>query len=349
VNDLKGAPTNICILHFGQLGDVLLALPAIKAVRENFPNARLTLVAGKLAAGLVTDFEIVDETIAVDRVALLKGSKLRSIGKILDLTRDVRRRRFDLIIDLHSLYETNLLSFFSGAEYRLLANRYGRSLNWLSNFKPKPPPEDKSIHLADNYLAVLKPLGIERSKRSIRIVPDTKKAGRFLSPLEISSSQVKPIIGMIVGAGHPSRRWPIERFAELAQMIVDNEIGQIALILGPEEEGEIGHVNSIFPEATTLITGASLFELAAAFCQIDIVVSNDTGPPHLAALVGTPVVIVIDERGPLRYLPVSDRLKVVRSGTLDEIAVSDVLEAVRTSLAKEGAEQEEKPKKDQPD
>jgi ADP-heptose:LPS heptosyltransferase/adenylate kinase family enzyme len=332
---------NICILHFGQLGDVLLALPAINAIRKKFGKAKITLIAGNLPAQLADELRIVDEVVAVDRVALLRGNKIRSIRKILKLVGDVRRRRFDFVIDLHSLYETNLLGFLSGAAARLYSNRENRSLDRLGNFKPRPPLEDKTIHLADNYLAVLRPLGIENGDRYVRIEPDHAAADALAKRFGLDHE--RDVIGMVVGAGHPSRRWPIGNFAELARRLVEEENVHIAVFLGPEEEHEASEIQRIFPAGTKVVSGLRLIELASIFSKVDLLVSNDTGPPHLAALVGTQIVLIIDERGPLRYLPLSRNIEVVRSGLIEDIPVGDVSDAVERSLAKKRTKEEKEP------
>ena len=113
-------PRNILIIDFGQLGDVVMSLPALRAVREKFPFARITVVVGKPGAEIIDLSGYADATIEVDRVALRDGFKPLSILKVLDLIKDVRRRQFEFVIDLHSFSETNLLGFFSGAPQRLL-------------------------------------------------------------------------------------------------------------------------------------------------------------------------------------------------------------------------------------
>jgi heptosyltransferase II len=338
---------NICLLHFGQLGDVLLALPAIRAIRERFPDAKVTLIAGKLPARLVNELKLVDDVIAVDRVALLHGNKLRSIGKIIRLVGDVRRREFDFVIDLHSLYETNLLGFLSGARARLYANRESRSLDRLGSFDPRPPLEDKTIHLADNYLAVLIPLGVENADKFVRIIPDQAVVNDLANRFALDSNDGRLTVGVIIGAGHPSRRWPLENFAELARNIVERFDANITVFLGPEEEHEADEIKHRFPTGTKIVSGLRLIELAAIFSKIDLLVSNDTGPPHLAALVGTPIVLVIDERGPLRYLPLIRDIEVVRSGFIENIPVDDVLDGVEKLLAKKRTKEDKKPEKHQ--
>ena len=112
-------PRNILVIDFGQLGDVVLSLPALRAIREKFPAARITVAVGKPGAEIVGLSGYTDSTIVVDRVSLRDGPTLISIGRIFQLVKNVRRAQFDFVIDLHSLSETNLLGFLSGAPKRL--------------------------------------------------------------------------------------------------------------------------------------------------------------------------------------------------------------------------------------
>lgn len=309
---------------------MILAFPALRAIREVFPSSKLTILAGKSVASLLEDFKLADEVISVDRVALLHGKKLKSIRQILGLVSDVRRRRFDLIIDLHSLYETNILGFLSGARHRLYANRESRSLDLLGNFRPRPEKEDKSKHLSDFYLAVLGPLGVTQTRDGFRLELGLEASTEFLQKY----CDERPRVGFVVGAGHPSRRWPLERFAELSRRISDLGDLQRLVFLGPEEEPIVEKIQAAFGDGVRLLRGLDLFQLSAALSCLDLVVSNDTGPPHLAAVVGTPIVLVIDERAPLRYLPLAEKMEVVRSGAIDRISVDEVYSAVSELMLK---------------
>src|SRR5215212_10484088 len=131
-------PRNILVIDFGQLGDVVMSLPALRAIRAKFPTARITVAVGKPGQELIALSGYADEILEVDRVALRDGPKLISIGRIAKLVSRVRKAKFDFVIDLHSLYQTNLLGFFSGAAHRLYARRPNRSLDFLANFQPRP-------------------------------------------------------------------------------------------------------------------------------------------------------------------------------------------------------------------
>ncbi|HVF22438.1 MAG TPA: hypothetical protein VM941_05155, partial [Pyrinomonadaceae bacterium] len=158
-------PRNILVIDFGQLGDVVLSLPALRAIRERFPHARITVAVGKPGGEIVKLAGYAADVLEVDRVALRDGVKLVSLGRIFKLVGQVRKAKYDFVIDLHSLSETNLLGFLSGAPRRLYARRPGRSIDALANFQPRPAREAKHAHAVDRYLDVIKPLGITNPPR----------------------------------------------------------------------------------------------------------------------------------------------------------------------------------------
>jgi ADP-heptose:LPS heptosyltransferase len=122
-------PRNILVIDFGQLGDVVLSLPALRAIRKRFPRARISVAVGKPGAEIVRLSGFADKTLVVDRVALRDGFKPLSVLRVFQIVKDVRAKKFDFVIDLHSLSETNLLGFLSGAPRRLYSRRTGRSLD----------------------------------------------------------------------------------------------------------------------------------------------------------------------------------------------------------------------------
>src|SRR6266498_5326801 len=131
----KFNPENVLVIDFGQLGDVVLSLPALRAIRKRFPKAHITVAVGKPGAEIVDLSANADETLVIDRVALRDGFVPVSVFRVFKIVQDVRRRKFDFVIDLHSLSETNLLGFLSGAPKRLYSRRPGRSLDYLANFR----------------------------------------------------------------------------------------------------------------------------------------------------------------------------------------------------------------------
>ncbi len=329
-------PRNILVIDFGQLGDVVLSLPALHAIRKRFPKAAITVSVGKPGAEIVELSGYADATLVVDRVALRDGPKLVSLARIAKLVQGVRRSQFDFVIDLHSLSETNLLGFLSGAPKRLYSRRPTRSLDFLANFLPRPPVEvdHRQRHLIDRYLDVLIPLGVKDADR----LPYLKTRAADDAAIEKILKQAKadvgtPLIGLFPGAGHPSRRWPFERFAELADFLARNDQVRILAFLGPEERGFVQDIRRQFPPTTLVLDKLTIPQVAAAQARLAVFVSNDTGPMHIAAAVGTPVVLLLDKRAPQSYLPQGDRHQIIYSSAIDDVTVEEVYNAARTVLA----------------
>ncbi|MCU1268315.1 MAG: hypothetical protein JWM21_4633 [Acidobacteria bacterium] len=329
-------PQNILVIDFGQLGDVVLSLPALRAIRERFPQAKITVAVGKPGAEVVNLSGYTSTTLVVDRVALRDGPKLVSLGKILNFVKKVRQQKFDFVIDLHSLSETNLLGFLSGAPKRLYSRRPGRSLDFLGNFSPRPPVENdhRTRHLIDRYLDVLGPLGVTNAERRPRL-PTRSSDDNFIDKLlkKEKADAGSPLIGLFPGAGHNSRRWPLEKFAELAEYLVRNDGVRPIVFAGPEERPLIPQMKRLFPKSTIILDKLTIPQLAAAQARLAVLVSNDTGPMHIAAAVGTPVVLLLDRRAPESYIPLGDQHRVIYSSTISEITLDEVYAVTRALLA----------------
>lgn len=327
-------PRNILVIDFGQLGDVVLSLPALRNIRERFPEARITVAVGKPGGEIVRLSGYADDTLDVDRVALRDGSKLLSIAKIFKLVGQVRRAGFDFVIDLHSLSETNLLGFLSGAPHRLYSRRPGRSIDFLANFQPRPPAEAKEKHIVDRYLDVLKPLGVERPART----PQLKTNPAADVSVETLLKKVKAqsgalLIGIFPGAGHEGRRWPLERFADLADHLIRNNRVRVIVFAGPEETALIPQMKSLFPDATIFFDGLTIQQLASAQARLTLFISNDTGPMHIAAAVGTPVIALLDRPTPHGFIPIGDLHRIICGTTINHITVDEVYKAAHELLA----------------
>jgi ADP-heptose:LPS heptosyltransferase len=319
---------NILVMILGQLGDVVLGLQALNAVRKKYPKARISVLTAKPANEILEISGIADEIIPIDRAALRKGAKLWAIGQMFRLVSDIRKRKFDLVIDLHSLYETNILGFLSGAPKRLFANRENRSIDLLSNVRPRPPKEDKSLHKSVFYLNVLRPLDIDAVSENFRLpVPDSMPVDfrRLLDSLPTG----KRLIGLFVGAGHPGRQWGLQKFAELAARLKADEDAQIVLILGPEERPLAPQITGSFPSDTFIAEGLSLSQLISLLSMLDLFISHDTGPSHLAAALNIPMIVIMRKDYEYRFAPRGELTEYVATAPIADITVEDVLEGTR--------------------
>lgn len=312
----------------------MLSLPALRAIREQFPHARITVSIGKPAGEVINLSGYADETLEVDRVALRDGPKLISIARILKLVGRVRKAKFDLVIDLHSLSETNLLGFFSGAPHRLYSRRPGRSLDYLANFKPRPPLVTKDRHIVDRYLDVVRQLGIRNPARIPTL--KTSPAGDFAVETLLEKERAHSgelLVGLFPGAGHVGRRWPLEHYAQLADHLIRNDRVRVIVFAGPEESELIPKMRTLFPATTIFFDRLTIRELASAQARLTLLVSNDTGPMHIAAAVGTSVVVILDCPTPHSFIPVGDQHRIICGVEIGNITVDEVYNVAHELLA----------------
>jgi ADP-heptose:LPS heptosyltransferase len=274
-----------------------------------------------------------DRTLAIDRVSLRDSPKLHSLKRLAKLVADVRRARYDLAIDLHSLSESNLLAWLSGARERVFAQRGGRSLGLLATMQA--PWEDREKHQVDRYLDVLVPLGITDAPRIPRL-PTRRADDEFVQRMleERGAGGDALLVGMFPGASLPGKRWPLERFAELASRLEKNDGARIVVFLGPEEAAVAGQARALFSDSSLVLDTLTLSQLASAAARLKLLISNDSGPMHLAAAVGTPVLLLLGApvRGPYWFGPVGEHHRIIIRRTLADIGVAEVYAAAHLML-----------------
>ena len=327
-------PSNILVIDFGQLGDVVMSLPALRAIRTRFPDAHITVAVGKPGGELVKLSGYANDILEVDRVSLRDGPTLISIGRIAKFVASVRKAKFDFVIDLHSYYETNLLGFLSGASHRLYSRRSNRSLDFLSNFKPQPAKEVETTHLIDRYLDLLKPLGIQNPPRTPTL--KTNAAADFAVEALLKKEKAQSgelLVGLFPGAGHPGRIWPLEHFAELADHLVRNDRVRIIVFTGPEERSKVPEMRPQFPQGTIFFDRLTIPQLVSAQARLTTFISNDTGPVHIAAAAGTPVIVIMDRPDPHSFTPVGDHHRLIFGQSVRNISVAQVYKAAHEVLA----------------
>jgi ADP-heptose:LPS heptosyltransferase len=333
-------PRNILVIDFGQLGDIVMSLPALRAIRERFPYAKITVAVGKPGKELLSLAGYANEILEVDRVSLRDGPTLISIGRIAKFVAHVRKQKFDFVIDLHSYYETNILGFLSGAPHRLYSRRENRSLDFLGNFKPQPARERTTAHLVDRYLDLLKPLGIENPPRTPVLRTSNTHDLAVEAMLKKEKAQSGELLaGVFPGAGNVSRVWPLQKFAEVADHLIRNDRVRVIVFAGPEERELVPQMRSIFPSGTIFFDRLTIPQVAAAQARLTLFISNDTGPAHIAAAVGTPVVVILDRPDLNNFIPVGEQNRFIGGPTIAEIPVADVYRAAHELISRTRTDQ----------
>jgi len=322
-------PARILLIRLARLGDVILLLPAIRLLRRRFPHSHIAALVGHRCAPILEMCGAINEVIAVDRVAMRDGSRLVAIWDVLKLAERIRRARYELVLDFHSFRETNLLAWYSRADWRLgLKRAHGSYLPFCFNLGPVL--EDKSQHVACVFRSLLNPLGVEPYEGEIQLdlsAEDLSKADDFLLNQQIPPGTT--LLGFNVGAGSPGRIWPKENFAELARRLILQHNAGVIFFSGPQDGNFSREAAQLTNDPRTLVANSlSLKLLAAVISRCKLFVSNDTGPMHLGPATGVPTLGLFSLGHPEHYRPLGQHSRFVRRHPIEALQVEEVYEMV---------------------
>jgi len=294
---------NILIIKPSSLGDIVLALPALSALHRNFPNARISWLVRPEFAAILENHPHLTEIIHFDRKYLGRAwFNPRAFAALVSIIRRIRHARFDAVFDFQGLFRTASLARLSGSARRFgMAN--ARELATL--FYTQSIPQDQScIHLVDYYLKMAQSAGASYLRVEF-IVPQNPAAADSVRKL-LQAHNVEPdnYVVFVPGSTDQGKRWPIERFAALADRISSDFQLPIVATASSSEAEVVRKLTTLTSTAIADLAGqTSLGELIALLRSARLVVSNDTGPGHIAAALGTPLVLMFSWSNPARIAP----------------------------------------------
>lgn len=276
------ASPRILITRLSAIGDCVQTLPVATALREHFPNAFIAWASEPAGAPLVASHPAVDHVVDVPKHMLLSPAGVSRVR------RSLRELHFDLVIDPQSLTKSSAVGWLSGAKRRIgFARPTAREVSPLLNTELVKSTQP---HMVDRYLEMLRPLGVTnpRVQFNLRIGSRARQAvAPFVRRRELSGG----FAVLNVGAGWDSKRWPAERFAQVAQRL-SRDHGLISVITwaGQREQTWAADIYSRAGGHAIVAPKTNLMELAALLQEASFVVASDTGPLHLAAAMGAPCV-----------------------------------------------------------
>jgi heptosyltransferase-1 len=293
---------NILITKPSSLGDIVLALPALRALRMSFPEAKISWLIRPEFAELIENHPHLDEIITFDRKLLGKAwFHPSAFGALMSLIRQLRRSRFDVIFDFQGLFRTASLAWLSGCKLRYgMANAREFATVFYTH---KVPQNIECIHMVDYYLKIIQAAGA--SDYGVEFVfPQNPNAEDSVGRLLASHGVKDNYAVFISGSAHQDKCWPPERFAQLAEKISSQYDLSIVATGSASEAGIVEKVKEKANVPIASLAGqTSLSEIVALLKRARLVVSNDTGPGHIAAALGVPLVMMFGRANPIRLQP----------------------------------------------
>ena len=331
---------NFLIVRLGALGDIIHAVPAAAALRAAFPASRIDwLVDGRHRP-------MIDLVTVVDHAVVLERS---SIPGWMDVAGRMRQVRYDVAIDLQGLLKSALLARASGAArvlgFSIWHLREKTARPFYSETSRDEVPSGEPDHVIYKNLRLLRALGVTETR--IRF-PLADVESRALADVRTTLGGDRPFALINPGAAWPNKRWPPERYGELAAFLRDVRGLPSFVLWGPGEEGLAGAVVEASAGAARVAPPTGIPDLLALSRAASLMISGDTGPLHLAAAAGTPTISLFGPTDPHRNGPWSaDDVAISRFGAcgchyerrcrkaswcLESIEVAEVTAAIQQRL-----------------
>jgi heptosyltransferase-2 len=344
MSGLPGEEPKVLFIRFSSLGDVILTLPALRALRSRYPRARISYLTKSAYAPLLAGSPDIERVVSLE--------ELSGRGGLAGLARFCRQERYDLVVDLHANLRSRVASLLLRAPVKL---RYRKDALmrrlWASGWM-RGEMLAVTRDVVDRYLDTLRPLGVEEEGLFPEIpvaAREREQANAFLRDRGVRDPENMAVI--FPGAKWSNKCWPATGFAAVGRWM-ESELGLEVVLAGDEGDREqVGVVKRNLSRAAAELCGRTgLRELAAILNLARVVVGNDSGPGHLAAAVGTPVVTIF---GPTSeafgFSPRGRRVRTVsrslecrpcsihggrrcprgRRSCLDDIPPGEVMQAVR--------------------
>ena len=299
----KRMPGHILIIKPSALGDIVLAMPALSSLRESFPDSHITWLVRKEFAPLLENNNHLNDIILFDRTLL--GKWYYCPGAFAALVRFIARLRkpkFDLVIDLQGLFRTALFTWLTKSKKRFGMKTSREFAHLFYTHRISPPSDTR--HVVDYYNAVVAAAGAKKIKTDFDLTCPPDAENEIKSLLTAQNIKPRKYAVFVPGSAHISKCWPVENFARLAEKIAEEFQLPIVAVGTGREKPLVNQIKSTARTPVVDFTGTTdIPKLIALLKNAKVVVSNDTGPGHIAAAMDVPLVMIFGPTNPQRVGP----------------------------------------------
>ncbi len=309
---MKNGLPRILIVRLSAVGDVVRVLPALHTLRDTFPNAQLDWAVELKAAELLYDHPCLDQVFVFERPA----GAWAATKSFLRFCRQVRANHYDIVIDFHGIFKTGMVSAFSRAPDKYGFDRpRAQELSYLfTNHKVRLP--SPNLNRVEENLLLCDALCPHRSTLDALIYVPYEIQDEINDFYDSLFDGGKKVVAMHVPVDRPEKQWPVPYFAQLSDLLLADGRFEVMLTWGPGQFGMVDEVlnrsrrhPSVAPETPGLKHYAWLAHRA------DLFFGGDTGPMHIAATMGTPVVAVFGGTNPQKHAPYKRPCEVLYDST----------------------------------
>ncbi|MGH7846184.1 MAG: glycosyltransferase family 9 protein [Candidatus Binatia bacterium] len=327
-------PKRLLVIKPSSFGDIVQSLPVLAALRRGWPDSRIDWLVKEEWAGLLQNHPLIDQVVVL----------AQSITEWPRVLKRLRTSGYDMALDLQGLLRSGLLSLATGAPIRAGFVNAREGSPWCYTQRV---PIASAAHAVECYLELIRGLGIATTDAITFPLPEWKREEQWVNDFlaERMAPTPKPFCVIHPAARWKTKQWPIERYAELADWLTGNRVYGVVLVAGPAQADQVSPmIARLRAPVVSLVARTTLPQLGALLRRAAFLITNDSGPMHLAAAVGTPVVAIFGPTDPRRVGPYGSGHVVLRKPfdcsrckrndcvqelqCLKAISVADVREAV---------------------
>jgi heptosyltransferase I len=341
----RDAAPRIALVKLSSLGDVVHALPSARALRAWWPRAEITWVVERREEAILAGNPDLDHIVPVDtrlwRREFRRPSAAPSVAlKVRGLVRRLAAGRFDVAVDLQGLWKSGAITRLTRAPVRAgfaAARCRERANAWFTNRRVSPPPD--AAHVVDQYRAVVAALGVDLAAvgpPAFPVARDADAEARMAAWLEDEGAKAGTALVLLnPGSGGDGKRWAVEAFRRLGEELAVRLGARVAVTWGPGEEPlarAIAH--GMRPGGALVPPPTTIAEMVALFRRAALMVGGDTGPVHVASVLGVPTVGLYGPTSARRNGPYGPRVVTIQSptGRMDGVSVEAVVGAAQGLL-----------------
>lgn len=301
------SPARILIVKLTSVGDILHTFPAVGAIARAFPQATLAWAVDARMADLVRANPHVQELIAVGD----GPSAAPSWRHYARAARQARAGRFDLVVDMQGLLKSAIITSYSAAPHRLGFGWCRAGARWALNMKLPGPPA--APHAVDVYCEFARYLGADPDPSQFGIsVPSSEAAAAQELLVQAFGAVPDQLVALLPASAWPSKQWPADRFAALAQTLAEKDVRVVVLASGGARDLAEQVAGDAGPAVASLAGQTSLGQLIALLARCQLVAGGDTGPTHIAAALGVPTLALYGPTSPEVTGPRGPRVRLLR-------------------------------------
>lgn len=304
---------NILIIKLRATGDVVLSTPVIENLKKYFPKARISFLTEEASADILRWNPFLDELIVLPRKHWEREGLWSTWRDQVGFYRNLRRKRFDLVIDLFGNPRSALLTWLTRASTRVGYAFRGRRYAYTTVVIPKQPTSHEVLFHLETLEALEIPI---RTNRLMIGLPHAYKiqANRWLRE---NITGDRTVIGLNPGGGWAIKRWPPEYYGQLADSLIEEYGAAVLIFWGPGEEWIVDEVTRNMKNCPSILPEVTLGELGAYLKCCRLLISNDSGPMHMASALKVPTIGIFGPTDPLAQGPWGDEQEVIRQEKVD--------------------------------